>query len=59
VPANNADPAAGPVNPVPSSLWRPPASFHPPQGTYVYLNSDNGDFIGAGGAQRTRWLIRF
>jgi hypothetical protein len=49
VPVNNADPSAGPVNPIPS-LWHPPASFHPLQGSYVYLNSDNGDYIGAGGS---------
>lgn len=44
----NADAAAGPVNPIPSNLWAPPATFHEPAGTYVYLSSEKGDFIGGG-----------
>ena len=38
----------GPVNPVPAGLWRPAPGSTPPSGSYVYLNSDAGDFIGAG-----------
>jgi hypothetical protein len=29
--------------------WQPPASFTPPGGNYIYLQSDAGDYIGAGG----------
>lgn len=44
----NADAAAGPVNPIPTNLWHPPPTFDEPSGTYVYLNSDNSDYIGGG-----------
>lgn len=46
-PIANTDPAAGPVFPIPVGLWRP-SSFTPPAGTYVFLDSDSGDYIGAG-----------
>jgi hypothetical protein len=36
-------PVAGPT------VWQPPTSFTPPRGNYVYLQSDGGDYIGAGG----------
>ena len=39
---------AGPVLPVPASLWRAPAGATPASGNYVYLQSDAGDYIGAG-----------
>jgi len=39
---------AGPVNPIPSSLWRPAVSL-PTTGNYVYLASDQGDYVGGGG----------
>lgn len=38
----------GPVNPVPTSLWRPAPGSTPNSGNYVYLKSDAGDYIGAG-----------
>lgn len=38
----------GPVNPPPSGLWQPPAGSTPATGNYVYLQSDFGDYIGAG-----------
>jgi hypothetical protein len=38
----------GPLSPPPSDLWQPAASFTPPAGTYVHLESDPGDFVGAG-----------
>ncbi|WP_154668112.1 hypothetical protein [Pseudoduganella violaceinigra] len=38
----------GPVNPPPAGLWKPSSSFVPPNGNYVYLVSDAGDYIGAG-----------
>jgi hypothetical protein len=47
-PISNADAAAGAVYPIPTGLWRPPTSFAPPAGTYVYLKSDSGDYIGQG-----------
>ena len=37
-----------PVNPPPTSLWRPPAGTTPATGNYVYLESEAGDYIGAG-----------
>ncbi|HKP59045.1 MAG TPA: hypothetical protein VJV78_20125, partial [Polyangiales bacterium] len=39
---------AGPVNPAPEELWRPPGGATPASGSYCYLQSDAGDFIGAG-----------
>jgi len=39
----------GPVNPPPAGLWQPAAGSLPAAGNYVYLQSDPGDFIGAGG----------
>lgn len=39
---------AGPQNPVPASLWRAPAGATPAAGNYVYLQSDAGDYVGAG-----------
>ncbi len=38
----------GPVAPPPVNLWKPPVSFVPPLGNYVYLVSDVGDWIGGG-----------
>lgn len=32
----------------PASLWRPPSGATPTSGTYVYLQGDPGDFVGAG-----------
>jgi len=40
--------ASGPVLPVPTGLWTPPASALPASGDYVYLASDPGDYIGQG-----------
>lgn len=40
--------AAGPVNPIPSGLWRPPSGSVPASGNYVYLASEPGDYIGQG-----------
>jgi hypothetical protein len=47
---NAADTTAppGPVNPPPASLWRPAADTTPASGNFVYLQSDAGDYIGAG-----------
>jgi hypothetical protein len=39
---------AGPINPVPSTLWQPAAGATPATGNYVYLESETGDFIGQG-----------
>ena len=38
----------GPVNPIPANLWRPAPGSTPSTGDYVYLNSEAGDYIGAG-----------
>jgi hypothetical protein len=38
----------GPVNPPPSFLWQPAAGKTPSTGTFVYLESQNGDFLGNG-----------
>jgi hypothetical protein len=40
--------AAGPVTPIPSTVWRPPAGAIPATGNLVYLQSDGGDYIGQG-----------
>jgi len=38
----------GPVNPPPAGLWSPAQGATPVTGNYVYLQSDGGDYIGAG-----------
>lgn len=40
---------AGPVYPPPDNLWKPAAGTTPTSGRYVYIKSDSGDYIGAGG----------
>ena len=40
----------GPVVPPPSGLWEPAEGVTPTTGTYIYLESDAGDYIGQGGA---------
>lgn len=39
--------APGPVEP-PAGLWEPPVGATPADGTYVYLESEVGDWVGAG-----------
>lgn len=34
--------------PIPTGLWQPPAANTPATGSYVYLQSDTGDYIGQG-----------
>jgi len=38
----------GPVTPIPAGLWSPAPGSTPAAGTYVYLNSAQGDYIGGG-----------
>jgi hypothetical protein len=38
----------GPVNPPPAGLWQPDPGATPATGNFVYLQSDYGDYIGAG-----------
>ena len=38
----------GPVMPPPANLWSPDSASLPASGRYVYLQSDAGDYIGAG-----------
>jgi len=40
----------GPLQPPPQGLWQPPAGSTPATGNYIYLQSDVGDFVGAGGS---------
>jgi hypothetical protein len=40
----------GPVNPPPAGLWAPAPGATPATGSYVYLQSDSGDYIGGGGS---------
>src|SRR5256885_2749618 len=40
--------AAGPINPPPAGLWQPGAGSTPAMGNFVYLQSDSGDWVGAG-----------
>lgn len=44
--ANDATVPAGPVTPVPASLWAPPAGSTPATGNYVYLEADAEDHSG-------------
>lgn len=46
--ADDPTTAPGPVVPIPSNLWQPPAGAVPATGNYVYLQSDAGDYIGQG-----------
>jgi hypothetical protein len=46
--SGDATAPAGPVNPPPSNLWQPPTGVTPASGNFVYLQSDSGDYIGAG-----------
>ena len=46
--ASDTSTAPGPTTPVPAWLWRAPAGATPATGNYVYLQSDPGDYIGAG-----------
>jgi hypothetical protein len=39
---------AGPVVPIPSTLWKPDPAFLPSSGNYVLLSSDPGDWVGGG-----------
>ncbi|MFZ6754820.1 DUF5018 domain-containing protein [Undibacterium sp. Dicai25W] len=39
---------SGPVNPIPTNLWKPMQGKIPNSGNYVYLQSDVGDYIGQG-----------
>jgi hypothetical protein len=39
----------GPIAPPPADLWAPPPDIAPSSGNYVYLESEAGDWIGAGG----------
>lgn len=38
----------GPVNPPPAGLWSPPAGATPTTGSFFYMQSDPGEFIGMG-----------
>ena len=46
--ADDAQRPPGPVNPPPAGLWSPAQGATPATGNYVYLQSDGGDYIGAG-----------
>ena len=39
---------AGPTLPVPDTLWQPAAGSTPASGNYVFLDSDAGEWVGAG-----------
>lgn len=50
----------GPVNPIPSQLWMPDAGVMPSNGSYIYLESTPGEFVGQGQRyiyQRTTALL--
>ena len=46
---NDTTQPPGPVVPPPAGLWEPPPGAVPATGSYVYLESQPGDYIGAGG----------
>ena len=48
--ANDNQRPPGPVNPPPAGLWSPAPGATPATGNYLYLQSDGGDYIGAGRA---------
>jgi len=48
--SNDTTVPPGPINPPPTGLWQPPTGSTPAAGNYVYLQSDYGDYIGAGQA---------
>lgn len=45
---NDTTAAPGPVNPPPTGLWEPTVGATPPTGDYIYLESEQGDWIGQG-----------
>lgn len=47
---NDTTSPPGPVEPPPAGLWEPAAGLTPSTGNYVYLESQPGDYIGAGGS---------
>ena len=46
--ANDSTKPPGPVVPPPAGLWEPAEGVTPTTGSYVYLESEPGDYIGAG-----------
>lgn len=38
----------GPIHPIPATLWQPPAASTPATGSYIYLQSHQGDPVGRG-----------
>ena len=50
--ADDSTTAPGPVVPPPAGLWAPAEGVTPATGSYVYLESEPDDYIGAGIAQR-------
>ncbi|MGA8203972.1 MAG: hypothetical protein WB812_05595 [Woeseiaceae bacterium] len=46
--ANDTTTPPGPVSPPPAGLWKPASGTTPTSGNYVYLKSQQGDYIGAG-----------
>lgn len=46
--ASEPSSAPGPVMPLPAGLWEPAPGITPASGTYVYLESDFGDWVGQG-----------
>jgi hypothetical protein len=46
--ANDTTMPLGPVVPPPADLWEPAPGATPASGNYIYLSSQNGDFVGAG-----------
>jgi hypothetical protein len=46
--ANDPTTPPGPVSPPPTGLWEPAAGATPTSGNYVYLESQPGDWVGAG-----------
>lgn len=46
--ANDDTAPADPVSPPPADLWEPGPEVAALEGNYIYLESDSGDFVGAG-----------
>jgi hypothetical protein len=45
---SRADHRTAPIAPVPQTLWQPPPASVPSVGSYLYVESDAGDYVGQG-----------
>lgn len=48
---NRADLRSGPIESPPANLWQPPAAALPAQGSYLYLEGDEEEWVSQGGTR--------